>query len=833
MSMALYRKRARPGVSGGGVAPTITSFSPSSGPVSTVVGVIGTGFVVGATNVSVNGITSPTVTVTSSTGLTFVVPSGATTGAFTINTVNGSATSPTNFTVTVPSGVAPVVSDRSPGSGLVGSSIVVIGQYFTGATIVRLNGTAVPSFTVLSDTRISFVVQAGMTSGVISVTTPDGTGTGTRVWTLTALTTPVITDISPAQAPVGTMIRLFGTSFQSGQTVRFNGTSATVTAVDGTTLATAVVPAGATTGPVTVQTSAGTAAGVTFTVGTMPTGRFSSRTNPTTGVTVAMEHARGVTSTYDVLLDTETHTASGTLWNWAPERIGATRHSAISGANRITVTTTGTTGAADFIAARNTLAALSGDCEIVVPVGTISFSGQYDLSFPAGRRLYVTCASPQTANVMPSLTGNFSVIEGASIQQAYVWQTSGSGNNITFTGIRWKARAEVANSMLLFINDAATVPTDMPSFIVFDRCVIDGNGRNDIRRGLRPEIYCMAWLESQIIDVSLNSECSGINAWDGAAFHYYRNLYVEAAGIGIMYGGAESRSSAFVCHDIMMDTIASAKRAKWMPPDPSWDGVSRTIKNNLECKKVHRWTMRHVAIVNAYDALGQSHSVIWKNGSPLGTVDETTYDVVMVGVDFYRAANGISFLGRGTDEVTMFHGLTIIDLRFRDLGYYASTSTTQPWSYQGAIDGFIFDRWTTLIASGKSVSYGHPFYSSGGESKNVWGANFILRSGAGLAGGPSDFTAVYGTEGFRTGWAQSANSYIGANVFYGPDALFNKSVAYPSSTEYTDAIAAGINATTGALTGDITTRGVGGSAPGANITLLDALVSAMSWAYGR
>ena len=78
--------------------PSITTFTPTSGPVGTPVTVTGTGFL-GATAVAFNGV-SATYQVTSDTSISAVVPAAATTGPITVTNASGTATSATSFTVT-------------------------------------------------------------------------------------------------------------------------------------------------------------------------------------------------------------------------------------------------------------------------------------------------------------------------------------------------------------------------------------------------------------------------------------------------------------------------------------------------------------------------------------------------------------------------------------------------------------------------------------------------------------------------------------------------------------------------------------------------------------
>jgi len=80
-------------------APEITSFTPSSGPVGTVVTVTGTGFD-GVTSVKIGRKALITVNGVDSTTLTAVIPAGTTSGPIVVTNEYGSDFSDSNFTVT-------------------------------------------------------------------------------------------------------------------------------------------------------------------------------------------------------------------------------------------------------------------------------------------------------------------------------------------------------------------------------------------------------------------------------------------------------------------------------------------------------------------------------------------------------------------------------------------------------------------------------------------------------------------------------------------------------------------------------------------------------------
>lgn len=79
---------------------------------------------------------------------------------------------------------APTLTSFSPGSGAVGSSVSITGTNFTGASMVKFNGTSA-SFSVGSSTSITATVPSGATSGLISVIAPGGLATSSSSFTVT------------------------------------------------------------------------------------------------------------------------------------------------------------------------------------------------------------------------------------------------------------------------------------------------------------------------------------------------------------------------------------------------------------------------------------------------------------------------------------------------------------------------------------------------------------------------------------------------------------------------------------------------------------------------
>jgi hypothetical protein len=166
--------------------PTITSFSPGTGPVGTPVTITGTNFT-GATAVTFFNGVAASYTVTDSQHISTTVPVGAATGVIKVTAGGVTATSSTNFTVSA--SPTPTITSFSPTSGPPTTPVGIVGTGFTGATLVQFNGTNA-TFTVTNDQNISTSVPTGATTGKIKVTTPGGSVSTTTNFTVTAASHP-------------------------------------------------------------------------------------------------------------------------------------------------------------------------------------------------------------------------------------------------------------------------------------------------------------------------------------------------------------------------------------------------------------------------------------------------------------------------------------------------------------------------------------------------------------------------------------------------------------------------------------------------------------------
>jgi hypothetical protein len=229
-----------------GVAPTVTSVSPSSGPVSGGGSVTITGTnLSGATGVVFGGNPSPNFAGGNSQ-ISASVPAGAVgTVDITVTTTGGASTATAGDQYTyVGAPTVTAVSPRSgPSSG--GQSLTVTGTGFGPGATVTVGGTLAGAVNVVSATQLTVTTPSHLAGTVdVTVTTGGGTTATSAGDRYTYLAPHSVSQVSPNSGPTagGTSLTISGTGFAAGDTVKVGGTAATSVVVVSSTSITARVP---------------------------------------------------------------------------------------------------------------------------------------------------------------------------------------------------------------------------------------------------------------------------------------------------------------------------------------------------------------------------------------------------------------------------------------------------------------------------------------------------------------------------------------------------------------------------------------------------------------
>jgi len=212
-------------------APTVTSISPTKGPVAG-----GDAVIIYGTNFYYDGVTTPTVTTDGSTTFCNSVSVISSTEIHCI-TVSGTAGTTVNLVVTTPSGqsspltsaykyfAAPTVTSITPNKGpSAGGQSVTIGgtNFYDGNTLLTATIGGTSSYctianrsTDITTTSILCTTPAGTSGTAKDVTVITGSGSNTSSGAYTYFDLPTITSIVPNAGPTGTAnpITINGTGF--------------------------------------------------------------------------------------------------------------------------------------------------------------------------------------------------------------------------------------------------------------------------------------------------------------------------------------------------------------------------------------------------------------------------------------------------------------------------------------------------------------------------------------------------------------------------------------------------------------------------------------------
>lgn len=189
---------------------SIANIEPNQGGLGTNVYITGANFN-NTSAVSFGSIPAASFSVLSTDSILAVVGSGAT-GVVSVTTPLGTDTL-TGFTWYLP----PTINSFTPTSAADGATITITGSDFTGSTQVSFGGIPAASFTIISPTSITAIVQGGA-SGNIKVINPAGQDS---IGGFTYLAPPHIVSFTPTYGGVNDTILIYGANFTATSYVKF------------------------------------------------------------------------------------------------------------------------------------------------------------------------------------------------------------------------------------------------------------------------------------------------------------------------------------------------------------------------------------------------------------------------------------------------------------------------------------------------------------------------------------------------------------------------------------------------------------------------------------
>jgi hypothetical protein len=242
-------------ITGGGPSTTFSSFTyiippniKSILPLSvsrvggTSVTITGTNFI-GATSVTLDGLSATSFNVVNNTSITCITPARTTGGMVGVIVTTGGGPSNTLSTfIYVPfvSAILPKFGTRSGGT-----IVKITGIGFTGATSVTFGGIPATNLFVFNPTTITCKTPAGVVAGDVGVIVSTRDGPSNTFSSFTYITPPNITGISPSYGgTVGGMnVTITGKSFTGVSSVLFGGVKVkSLKVIDDTTITCVTAP---------------------------------------------------------------------------------------------------------------------------------------------------------------------------------------------------------------------------------------------------------------------------------------------------------------------------------------------------------------------------------------------------------------------------------------------------------------------------------------------------------------------------------------------------------------------------------------------------------------
>jgi hypothetical protein len=169
-----------------------------------------------------------------------------------------------------------------------------------------------------------------------------------------------------------------------------------------------------------------------------------------------------------------------------------------------------------------------------------------------------------------------------------------------------------------------TQRSQMPHDLVFDRVYIHGDPVAGQKRGIALNSGRTEILNSYIADIKgVGFETQAICGWNGSGPYIIENNYLEAAGVNLLFGGADPSVPDLVAADIVVRRNLFSKPLAWR--SERW-----AVKNAFELKNARRVLIEGNIFENVWRDAQPGFAVLFtvrnQNGrAPWATIEDVTF----------------------------------------------------------------------------------------------------------------------------------------------------------------------------------------------------------------
>jgi hypothetical protein len=274
-----------------------------------------------------------------------------------------------------------------------------------------------------------------------------------------------------------------------------------------------------------------------------------------------------------------------------------------------------------------------------------------------------------------------------------------------FVGIEIHPQAGQFVTNLVQIGNGETSIDALPSWIVFDRCIIQGDPQVGGRRGLAMNGRYVAVVDSIVANFKeRGADSQGVWASNTVGPIKVVNNLIEGAGENLLMGGSDPEIPNATPSDIEIRGNQFSKPLEWIAQP--W-----VVKNNLELKNAQRVLISDNTMVNNWAGGQSGFAVLFTPRNDDGRAPWTKVtDVTFTGNRLINVAQGINILG--TDDLKPSQRTERVVIRdnflqisgLRADGTAAGTTSSQARMFQilAAPAHVVIDHNTGVFVSGSS-----------------------------------------------------------------------------------------------------------------------------------
>ncbi|HYE94131.1 MAG TPA: hypothetical protein VEA38_24070 [Terriglobales bacterium] len=292
-----------------------------------------------------------------------------------------------------------------------------------------------------------------------------------------------------------------------------------------------------------------------------------------------------------------------------------------------------------------------GGDTIVLPAGA-TFRGPVTLPKAAGDGWIVVRSSRADElaagrRVSPADAPKMAKIVGGEGSNAAI-RTAPGAHHVRFVGIEFTVTPGAFNTTLIrFGNGDESREADLPHHLIIERSWVHGDPARGGRRGLGLNGRHIAVIDSWFSDWKAEGqETQAIAGWNGAGPFKIVNNHLEAAGINILFGGADPAIANLTPSDIEI-------RGNHLVKPLAWRAEKWAVKNLFELKNARRVLATGNLLEHTWGSAQSGTAVLISprnqdGKAPWSVVEDVTFaDNVVRG-----AASGVKISGRDDGQTS-------------------------------------------------------------------------------------------------------------------------------------------------------------------------------------